>query len=229
MLWLRIGVGLALGYLVLLLLAWLFQERLAFPAPRAPVPHPKDVGIDGERIELVTSSGTKLVGWFLPPRPADSGPSVLWFYGNGENIGTIWPVVREFQPPGIAVLVVDYPGYGASGGRTTERGIYEAADAAYAYLLNRPDVARDRIFVYGRSLGTVAAIYTAATHPTAGLVLESPFTSAREMSRQHYGLFPRFILRLELDNLARIAQVHCPVLVFHGAEDVLVPPDMGRR
>lgn len=241
MLWLRLGVGLVLGYVVLLVLAWLFQERLAFPAPRDPVPDPKDVGLDGERIELVTQAGTRLVGWFLRPalargvsEPADPGrepgvPALLWFYGNGENIGTIWPVVRDFQPPGAAVLVVDYPGYGASRGRTTERGIYEAADAAYRYLRRRADLDPERIFVYGRSLGTVAAIYTAATHPTAGLVLESPFTSAREMSRQHYGLFPRFILRLELDNLARIARVRRPVLVFHGTADVLVPPDMGKR
>lgn len=234
MLWLRLGVGLALVYVVLVVIVWLFQERIAFPAPRAPLPDPKRVGIDGERIELVTRSGTKLVGWFLPPR-ADRGgqrrpsPSVLWFYGNAETIATIWPILRDFQPPGAALLVVDYPGYGASEGRATEAALYEAADAAHADLTRRSGVDPKRVYVYGRSLGTAVASYTAANHAVAGLILESPFTSAREMSRQHYRLFPKFVLRLGLDNLAHVARIQCPLLVFHGTADRLVPTRMGRR
>jgi hypothetical protein len=259
MLWPRIVVGVALGYIVLLALSWLFQERVAFPAPRAPVPDPKDVGIpDGERIEVVTRSGVRLAGWFLPARgeargaaeggrrgsvnpgawprgqpsrgqPARGHPGLLWFYGNAETIASIWPILRDFQPPGTALVVVDYPGYGGSAGRATEAGVYEAADAAYQALASRPGVDPDRIYVYGRSVGSAAATYTAATHPTAGLILESPFTSAREMSRQQFGIFPRFILRLGLDNLSRVARIRCPLLVFHGTADQLVAPEMGRR
>jgi uncharacterized protein len=252
MLWLRLGVGLALAYLVLLVVVWLFQERIAFPAPRAPVPDPKRVGIaDGERMELVTRSGTKIVGWFLgpretgrdgegrggreraplpvSPRPSPSFPALLWFYGNGENIASIWPILRDFQPPGAALLVVDYPGYGASGGRATEAALYEAADSAYAALTSRLGVDSKRLYVYGRSLGTAVASYTAANHPVAGLILESPFTNAREMSGQHYKLFPEFVLRLGLDNLAHVPRIHCPLLVFHGTADLLVPTAMGRR
>jgi pimeloyl-ACP methyl ester carboxylesterase len=154
---------------------------------------------------------------------------LLWFYGNGETIGDIWPILRDFQPPGTALLVLDYPGYGGSPGRTTETGLYHAADAAFEFLRGRPDVDPQRIFVYGRSLGTAVATHTAARHPVAGVILESPFTSAREMSRQHYGLFPRFIVRLELDNLARVAEIRVPVLIFHGTADRLVPSVMGRR
>jgi hypothetical protein len=237
MLWLRIVLGLALVYLVLLGLVWQFQERIAFPAPRAPVPDPKDVGISGgERIELVTKSGVRLAGWYLrppsppsPPRPSPSSSALLWFYGNGENIASIWPILRDFQPPGTALLVVDYPGYGGSAGRATESAIYEAADAAYEDLARRPGVDPARIFVYGRSLGTAAATYTATRHPTAGLILESPFTNAREMSRMHYRIFPGFILRLGLDNLGRAPRIRCPLLVFHGTRDLLVSPEMGRR
>lgn len=236
MLALRIAVGLGLSYAVLALLAWKFQERLAFPAPRAPVPDPQRVGVtNGERVELVSGDGTKLVGWYLKPvdsstnlhQPAPSSPGLLWFYGNGENIAAIWPIVREFQPPGTAVLVVDYPGYGGSGGKATEAGLYAAADAAYAMLAARPDVDPHRIYVYGRSLGSAAATYTAAQHSVAGLVLESPFTDARGMARHLYALLPRFTLTLHLDNLANVKRIHCPILVFHGDSDRLVPTAMG--
>src|SRR5438094_1597934 len=201
MLALRIIVGLGLGYTLLLLVAWLFQDRLAFPAPRAKLPDPKRLGVEnGERVELVSADGTKLVGWYLRAvdlhRPSPPSPALLWFYGNGETVAAIWPVVREFQPPGTALLVVDYPGYGGSGGRATEAALYAAAEAGYALLATRPGVDPHRIFVYGRSLGSAVAIYTAARRPVAGLILESPFTSAAAMARHHYGLFPRFLLHL---------------------------------
>ena len=240
---LRIAVGLALAYVALVILAWRFQDRLAFPAPRAPLPDPQRVGVaNGERVELVSGDGTHLVGWYLEAMARDAaggrGPSLprfpapsralLWFYGNGETIAAIWPIVRDFQPPGTAVLVVDYPGYGGSGGRATEAGMYGAADAAYAALVARPGIDPARIYVYGRSLGTAAATWVGARHRVAGVILESPFTSAAAMARQHYALLPRFILRLSLDNLGRMRQIHCPVLVFHGDADRLVPTAMGR-
>jgi hypothetical protein len=154
---------------------------------------------------------------------------LLWFYGNGETIAAIWPVLREFRPPRTALLVVDYPGYGASEGRSTEPALFEAADLAYAALAARPGVDPARVRIYGRSLGTAAATHVAATHPVGGLVLESPFTNARDMARRHYAPFPRFLIRLKLDNLATITRVRCPVLVLHGTHDRLVPLEMGKR
>lgn len=232
MLAVRLVAGLVIAYVALATLAWLFQDRLAFPAPRARPPDPARVGLQRtEAIRLLMKDGTALAGWFMPP--TDTGltptqyPGLLWFYGNGENIAAIWPILKEFQPPGMSLLVVDYPGYGGSEGRTTESGVYEAADLAYAALADRVDPTR--IFVYGRSLGTAVATHVAATHPVQKLVLESPFTNARDMGRRHYAFFPVFLMRIGLDNLDHISRVHCPVLVFHGTTDRLVPIDMGRR
>src|SRR3989475_543916 len=196
MLFVRIALGLVLAYVALVVLAWLFQERLAFPAPRALVPDPRRVGVaNGEKIELVMNDGTRLVGWYLraveggegrgeaggggiprtsPHRPSPPSPAPLWFYGNRENIATIWPILREFQPPEAALLVADYPGYGGSDGRASEAGMYAAADAAYAALPARPEGDPRRLFLYGRSLGSAAATYTATRHPGARLVLQSP-------------------------------------------------------
>jgi fermentation-respiration switch protein FrsA (DUF1100 family) len=223
-------LGLPAAYLVILLLLWAFQERMAFPAPRAVLPDPQVVLGYGERIELVMKDGTRLGGWYLPPKsPSPPFAALLWFYGNGETIGAIWPAIRDFRPPGAALLVVDYPGYGASGGRASEAGIYEAGALAYEALASRPGVERGRVYVYGRSLGSAVATRVAADHPVAGLILESPFTSARDMAARSYRIFPLFLVRLKLDNLATIQRVRCPVLVFHGTADRLVPMDMGRR
>ncbi|HEY7192725.1 MAG TPA: alpha/beta hydrolase [Gemmatimonadales bacterium] len=226
-----IVAGLAGVYVLIVVLLWALQERITFPAPRSPLPEPAQIMGYGERIELRMQDGTRLVGWYLPPEDAKGRrktPGVLWFYGNGETIGAIWPVIRDFRPSNAGLLVVDYPGYGASEGRATEAGMYEAADLAYNALTRRPDIDPRRIYVYGRSLGSAAATHVAANHKVAGIILESPFTSARGMAARHYRLFPSFLVRIGLDNIGRMPGIHCPTLVFHGTADMLVPMSMGR-
>ncbi len=230
-----IVLGIAGVYVALSVVLWVLQEKITFPAPRAALPDPKQVLGYGEQIELRMQDGTRLVGWYLPPaagggegrRGAAKTAALLWFYGNGETIGAIWPTIRDFRPPHAALLVVDYPGYGASDGRATEAGMNEAADLAYAALLARPDVDPHRVYVYGRSLGSAAATHVAETHAVAGVILESPFTSARGMAAQHYRIFPKFLVRLQLDNIGRIRRIQCPILIFHGTADLLVPIRMG--
>src|SRR5438105_13505743 len=97
MLAVRIVLGLALAYVALVLLAWRFQERLAFPAPRAPLPDPKRVGVaNGEKIEVTMEDGTRLVGWYLAStalhRPSPPSPARPWFYGNGETLAASGPI-----------------------------------------------------------------------------------------------------------------------------------------
>jgi fermentation-respiration switch protein FrsA (DUF1100 family) len=178
--------------------------------------------------------GTQLVGWYLPPlgrprRPSPPVAALLWFYGNGETIAAIWPIIRDFRPANAALLVLDYPGYGGSGGRPTEAGLYEAADLAYQELTRRSEIDPHRIYVYGRSLGSAVATHVAATHAVAGMILESPFTSARAMAARHYRFVPKALVRLRLDNMGRIETIHCPTLIFHGTADRLVPMDMGKE
>ena len=225
-------VGGLLGiYVVLVALLWAFQEKLTFPAPRAALPDPARTIGAGERVEVTMKDGTSLVGWYLPALDNLGPPSaaLLWFYGNGENIAAIWPIIREFRPRHAALLVLDYPGYGGSGGKATEAGMYEAADLAYDALRRRPDVDPKRIYVYGRSLGSAAATHLASTREIAGLILESPFTSARGMAARHYRFVPRALVRLSLDNIGRMPTIRCPTLIFHGTADMLVPMRMGQE
>jgi fermentation-respiration switch protein FrsA (DUF1100 family) len=232
-----IVLGIAGIYVVLSLVLWALQEKITFPAPRAALPDPTSSLGSGEMVELRMGDGTRLVGWYLAAEggegrrgtAAGKTPGMLWFYGNGETIGAIWPIIREFRPPHAALLVLDYPGYGASGGKTSEAGIYEAGDLAYNALLSRREVDPRRIYVYGRSLGSAVATHVAASHDVAGLILESPFTSARAMAARHYRIVPRFLVRLGLDNLDRITRINCPILIFHGTADMLVPITMGRE
>jgi hypothetical protein len=218
-------------YLLVLVLAWRYQDRMAMPSPRMRLPTPADAGLpDGRRVTLRTEDGVTLYGWFLPPagdapRPA---PALLWFYGNMETVAALAPVLREWKPAEMGLLVVDYRGYGESEGAATEAGLYRDGEAAWDYLASLPEVDMARIAVYGRSLGSPVALHVAAGRPARAVVLDSPFTSARAMARKHYWYLPPGLIRLKLDNIAMARRLSVPLLVVHGVEDEIAPVEMGR-
>lgn len=231
---LRIVVLLSAAYLAIMLLAWRFQEKLAFPAPKSPLPDPAEFGIrSAQRVSVTTTDGVQLSGWyFAPDPPVGSGtlaPGLIWFYGNMETVGDLVPLLSTFRPPSTAVLVLDYRGYGESHGKPTEPGLYRDAEAAWDFLATRPEVDSSRIGVYGRSLGSAVALYIANQHPIKAVILDSPFSNARDMANEHYRLLPTFLVRLSLDNLDRIARLDVPVLIFHGTQDEISPIWMGRQ
>jgi fermentation-respiration switch protein FrsA (DUF1100 family) len=231
---LRILLIVAAVYLVIATLAWKYQDRLAFPAPKyATLPAPAAARMaDGVLVRVMTADSVELVGWYLPPSPAPPegrrAPGLIWFYGNMETVAAMAPVLREFRPPGTAMLVLDYRGYGASGGSPTEAGVYRDAEAAWDFLGAQPGVDPSRIAVYGRSVGSVPALYLATSRPVGAVILDSPFTSAREMQRVHYAWLPPFIMRLSLDNLSRARNLSAPLLVVHGSADRIAPFAMGQ-
>ena len=228
------AITLVLAYVLLAVLAWKLQDRLAFPAPRSPLPLPSTLGIaDGRIVSVLTTDSVQLRGWYLPPSPppddSTQAPAVIWFYGNMETVEGIAPYLLRFRPPGMGLLVLDYRGYGTSDGNATERGVYLDAEAAWDYLTSLPEIDATRIGVYGRSIGSAVALHLATERPVRALVLDSPLSNAREMGRRHYRFMPTFLARLELDNLGRAERLSIPLLVFHGTEDWITPIDMGRR
>jgi hypothetical protein len=203
------------------------ERKLLFPARRAPDASALLRSVDGEAVWL-ESGHTRTEAWLLPPRPPAHGPAplILFTHGNGELIDD-W--AREFEEPrswGAAVLLIEYPGYGRSGGAPSETSIANATVAAYDWASARPDVDGRRIIAYGRSLGGGAACALVTRREVAALVLESTFTSVRALARR-LGV-PGFLVLDPFDNLARVASFRGPVLVIHGTRDELIPVEQAR-
>lgn len=151
--------------------------------------------------------------------------TILYSHGNGEDLAEIRRRMEYYQSFGFAVLAYDYPGYGLSAGRPTEKGVYQNAEAAYAYLTDTLNIPASQILVMGYSIGTGPSCYLAEKHPDIlGLVLHAPFLSA-----------PRAITRIRIlpldpfPNIRRIPRIACPILVFHGTHDKLIPFSQGAR
>jgi fermentation-respiration switch protein FrsA (DUF1100 family) len=84
--------------------------------------------------------------------------------------------------------------------------------------------------VWGESVGTGVAVALASERQVTGVLLDSPFTSVRQLAA---GAFPwapvRLLLRHPFDSLARLPRVRAPVFVLHGKRDGIVPVEHGHR
>src|SRR5438270_4951145 len=88
----------------------------------------------------------------------------------------------------------------------------------------------DRVVLYGESLGCAVATEMAVRHPSAALILESPFTSTTAMGRRVYPWLPvRWMVRYQYDNLAKIPKIHVPLLIMHSPQDEIVPFPMAQQ
>ena len=145
---------------------------------------------------------------------------------------------ESFHQCGFNVLVVDYRGFAESYPDETlsEATVYEDALAALNYLKCDRDFQSNRIFIYGHSLGGAVAIDLATrkeAEGTAGLIVESTFTSIIDMSAwKYYGLLRllpvNLLLTERFDSVSKIQLIKCPILFIHGTEDPKVPPEMSR-
>lgn len=223
---------LAAAILVWVAAAWSLQRSVLFPRPPAPTSSPADGRSD---VEVVKLGGDGVEAWYLPPaRPENgsgggaprTGTALIFTHGNGELIDYWLEPFERVREWGVGVLLVEYPGYGRSGGQPSEASILRAMTDAWDHLAARADVDPTRIIAWGRSLGGGAACSLAAERSIAALILESSFTSVGSLSRR-YGLFGPLV-RDPFDNLEAVTSFDGPVLVLHGERDAIIPSEHGR-
>jgi uncharacterized protein len=203
------------------ILRWALNSRLYLPA-RKLQQTPAAAGLPYTEVAAETEDGERLHGWWVPATVATLG-HVLLCHGNAGNIGDRVPHVALLASAGFDVLAFDYRGYGSSSGRPSEQGTYRDARAARGALLRRPGVDRERLFYLGESLGAAVALALALEAPPAGVILQSAFTSVRDMARLHFPFIPRAFVPDAYPSLRLIARLRSPLLILHGAGDRIVP------
>jgi pimeloyl-ACP methyl ester carboxylesterase len=205
-----LAMALAASYALACLYALASANSMIFPAP------PSSYQDDESIVKIQSCDGNSISALYL--EATQSRKLLLYSHGNGEDLGYILPFLQEFQRRGISVLAYDYPGYGTSSGTPSEKAVYAAADAVFEYARQSLQFPSERIVLYGRSLGSGPSCWLAERHPVAGLILDGAFSSTfRVMTR--IKLLPWDVF----DNLKRLPEIDCPVLILHGEDDLIVP------
>jgi fermentation-respiration switch protein FrsA (DUF1100 family) len=171
---------------------------------------------------------TRLHGWYSAAE--DPVETVLYCHGNAGNVslyGRWMEYMRKERR--LSILVFDYRGYGRSEGMPTIEGAVADALAARAELARLSGVKSDRIILWGRSLGGAIAVEAAAAEPPRGLVLESTFSSFRDVADVHRPSLSWLVPEDRLNSVLTIGKVRCPLLQAHGTVDRVVPYDLGKK
>ena len=225
-----LAIGVAAGLLLTVAAIRFFENSFIYFPPHFPegFPPPSLYERHVEEVWLTTLDKVRLNAWYLPNTTAEK--ALLWFHGNAENIGYGFERLMFYSRLGINVLAVDYRGYGKSGGSPNEAGVYRDADAAYDYLIKERHIQPKNIVLFGHSLGGAVAIDLASRRECGGLIVQSSFTSAKEMARRMFRIpFFEYLPKSQFDSLAKIRRVRAPILIVHGTRDDVVPFSMGQR
>ena len=188
---------------------------------------PENIGLDYENVSVTTDDGIKITGWFIPSESPRA--TLLFAHGNGGNISHRLEKIRMFNELHVNTFIFDYRGYGPSDGSPSENGFYLDAQAAYNYLLSDKKIPSQQIVGYGESLGGAVIIDLAVRNSLGGLIIESSFTSVRDMGKKIFPFIPAFLYKTKFDALSKIVSVKCPVLAFHSPEDEIVPYELGKQ
>jgi uncharacterized protein len=223
----RIAAIISAIYLAATATTFFLQRDLLFH-PNSTRIAPRALGLYGvSEMELQTTDGERLIAWY---GPAEEGqPTLFYLHGNAGALVHRAGRMRLYRAHGYGVFMLSYRGFSGSSGTPSEERIVGDALMAYDRLkaLGPDDT---EIVVYGESLGTAVAIQVAANRQPAGLVLESPFSSAVDVGSYLYPYLPVFLLLKDrFESMDYIGRVKAPILVMHGEEDRIVPARFGRK
>jgi len=216
-----ISMGLLSGLL------YLMQPAMVFYPYRDLVETPAAWGLEYEDIYIDTRDGVRLHGWYIPREEAEE--VVLFLHGNGGNISHRGASIDIFNRIGLNVLIIDYRGYGKSEGSPSEEGLYEDARSAWRYLIER-GFKREQIILFGRSIGAAVATKLAVETGPEKLILESSFSSARDMADRVLPLISRVVMmRYPFNSMERIKDINARLLMLHSPDDEIIPYRLGEK
>jgi fermentation-respiration switch protein FrsA (DUF1100 family) len=189
---------------------------------------PEAFGLVYKDVYFMSGDGKKLHGWFFPGDKEH--PVLLHFHGNAGNISHRLDLIKRLVRKGFQVFIIDYRGFGKSEGRPSEMGLYLDGLAAWDYLVEKEGIPPESIVLHGHSIGAAVVVEVALKRSVKSVILESAFTSTRDMAKT----MPLFFIFSSLvpsnyNNLDKVTRLSVPALIVHGDRDEIVPFSMGER
>ena len=214
-------------YFFILVYTYIFQRNLLY--------HPGEnnyfgdqLKVEVEKVKIKTQDNIELLSWYHS-KNIDSYKTILFLHGNAGSLENRIHKINHFKDMNINFLLIAWRGFNGNKGKPTEKGLYEDARSAVAWLKSK-GIKENNIVIYGESLGTGVATEIAQKKNFAGVILESPFTSMIDAGKTKYPYLPvRLLLKDKYESNKKIKNIKSPILIMHGKVDKIVPFYMGKK
>ncbi len=204
--------------------------------------------VEYQNITLTTTDNLRIYTLY---HPSTNGASVILLHGYRSNHSMMFPIANMLVQEGYGVILFDFRGHGLSEGQEVTFGKKEVLDveAAYQYLSSRPEIEKDRIGLFGNSMGASTAILYAAQNPEIrAVIVQSPFASMRDViwvnTRRSLPTPPvllaplveiwvQFRLKATISSFSPINKVQeispVPLFIMMGGQDIMTDPAGGQK
>mgnify|MGYP004596695051 FL=1 len=183
---------------------------------------------DFEEIQI-DNNGKLIHGWFKFNTSKQPAPLLIFFGGNVQNSSNTClnylknDNFKYFE--NYNFMIVDYPGYGLSEGKTSEKTMFNTALKAYDYATSLDYVDNNNIVVLGYSIGTGVATYLASERTVNGLILVAPYDRALSLYNSYVNIFYgplKFLARYKLDSISYAKKVNVTPLIITSYDDEVI-------
>ena len=180
-----------------------------------------------KEVEISTANDVRLKSWFY--KNNQNKYTILFLHGNNGNLETRIYKINEFKNLNLNYLIISWRGFNGNNGKPSEQGLYDDARSAVKWL-EKNNIPKNRIILYGESLGTGVAAEIAQNEKFAAVILESPYTSIVDVAKVRYPYLPvNLLLKDKFLTIEKIKNISAPVFVIHGILDGMIPVYMGKK
>lgn len=213
---------------------WVIGWQLSRPVPAQIGSAPR--ALEAEPITFSSESGSVIHGWLS--RAEMKRGAILLLPGLRSNRLAMVHRAEFLRAAGYSTLLIDFQATGESPGKAITFGWRERFDVLAAVRFLHDQLPEEPVAIIGTSLGGAAALLATPPLDVQGVVLEAVYPSIDvavknrlEMRIGRLGRFmaPPLLFQLqprlgvnpsELRPLDHIGEVHCPLLIIGGADDL---------
>jgi len=224
---LYVFLSLTILYISVCTYMYIFQRNFLYHPDKNNYLRGEKLNVDIKEISVPSTDGITLKAWFYKnPR---NKYTVLFFHGNAGELGNRIYKLNELKNLNLNYLIISWRGFSGNKGNPTEQGLYSDARSALEWL-EKNNISKNKIILYGESLGTGVAVEVSQNQKFAGIILESPYTSIVDAAKIYYPYLPvDLILKDKYLSLKKIKNVNSPILIMHGEVDRIIPVAMGKK
>lgn len=214
--------------------------QIAYPEKIISAERPETHGLLHDDVNVYTSDGLRIAGWYIPRNGTPSDSVVIVLHGYPTEKGDLLDRTR-FLLADHDLFLIDFRFFGASEGDYTTLGLNEIEDLRAAVRYVKEERGKAKVGVYGFSMGAAVALRgMTEIDGIDAVVAEASYADLRPMVREPYrpfGPFAGFLadltawstktfLHFDLDEASpriAVAGTQKPVLLIHSRDDEVIP------